>query len=79
MIDIAFDPIWALKHGYTIVSEYENGAINEYKVIEGQLMSKSSFLLFDGDRTGDDCFRPCFHLKLGVNAKYSLVPAEASF
>jgi len=74
MIDIAFDPIWALKHGYTIVVEYDNGVTNEYKITEGQLMSKSSGLLFDLDS-----FLPCFHLKLGVNAKYSLVPAEAAF
>jgi hypothetical protein len=74
MIDITFDPIWALKHGYTIVIEYDNGVVNQYKVVDEQLMSKSSGLLFDVD-----CFLPCFHLKLGVNAKYSLVPAEAAF
>lgn len=79
MLDISFDPIWALKHGYTVVSEYDDCTKNEYKIIDGQLMCKYSFLLSDGYRTGDDDFRPCLHLKLGVNATYSLMPAEAAF
>lgn len=75
MLDISFDPIWALKQGYTVVADYVDCEKQEYAIINGQLMTRHSFLLSDGYRTCDE-FEPCSSLKFDMDAIYSLIPPE---
>jgi len=69
MLDMSFDPIWALKQGYTVVTEYPNNTSFHYKIIDGKLKSKCTFYV-------DDFWKDAGYFVLGVDVKCSLIPPE---